>query len=268
LDLLIAGFVLFLLFVATYSQRRTWVALGSTALTVLLVGGGVVFTTAQVSTAQGPSQVHQVHDGLAQLAKSLPAGWDAPALKLTGAIEQASASLARTRTQTPAGEPRPVLTASVSDWFSFGSWFKAEPETEESAAPDGEPEAKAEPAADSGSDAPIKWVLDAPSPAAADETFAVRGANISDQPLKVVRAVLKPDTGAAKVRLKLKVDGHDGTAGAVIPPGARFRLEAAGLTASEAEAFGGAILSFAYVQAGRRKSSIMYLTPETLTASD
>lgn len=264
MDLLIAGIVLFLLFVATYSQRRTWIALGSTALTVVLVGGGVVFATAQVSTTQGPAHVH---DGFAQLAKSLPAGWDARALKLTGAIEQASTSLARARTQSPERDPRPVLTASVSDWFSFGSWFKAEPETEETAAPDGEPEAKAEPAAGAGADAPIKWFLDPPSPAA-NETFAVRGTNVSDQPLKVVRAVLKPDSGTGKVKLKLAVEGHDGTDGAVVPPGARFRLEAGGLTASEAEAFGGAILSFAYVQAGRRKSAIMYLTPETLTASD
>lgn len=257
MDLLIAGIVLFLLFAGTYSQRRTWITLGSTALTIVLIGGGVIVSTAQTSTADHPARVH---DGLAQLAKRLPAGWDRPALQLTTAIEQASAGLARLRTEA-ASEPQPVLTASIADWFSFGSWFKSETETDESAAPDEAPEAEAEPAAGTGADMPIKWFLDAP---AASETFAVRGANISDQPLKVVRAVLKPDSGAGKVKLKLAVDGQDGTADVVIPPGARFRIEADGLTASEAEAFGGAILSFAYVQAGRRKSAIMYLTPAVL----
>jgi len=240
LDLLVAGIVFVLLFVATYSQRRTWVTLGSAALSIALVAAFVVF-----STAQGSSQVH---DGLAQLAKALPAGWDRPALHVTAAIEHASTSLARARKDAAAHEARPVLTASAADWFSWGAWFKTDPETERTAAP-------------------IKWFLDAPS-SAANEAFAVSGANVSDQPLKVVRAVLKPDSGARKLKLTLDVEGHDDAKDAVVPPGARFRLKAVGLTASEAEELGGAILSVAYELAGRRKTSIMYLTPATLTASD
>jgi len=216
------------------------------------------------STAQGSSQVH---DGLAQLAKALPAGWDRPALHVTAAIEHASTSLARARKDAAAHAARPVLTASAADWFSWGSWFKTEPEAERTAAPDAEPETEAEPGADMSTGAPIKWFLDAPS-SAANEAFAVSGANVSDQPLKVVRAILKPDSGARKLKLTLYVEGHDDVKGAVVPPGARFRLKAVGLTASEAEELGGAILSVAYELAGRRKTSIMYLTPATLTASD
>ena len=259
MDLLVAGIVFVLLFVATYSQRRTWVTLGSAALSVGLVAACVF-----LSTAQGSSQVH---DGLAQLAKALPAGWDRPALHVTGAIEQASTSLARARKDTAAHEARLVLTASAADWFSWGSWFKAEPEAERTAAPDAEPETGAEPAADTSAGAPIKWFLDAPS-SAANDAFAVSGANVSDQPLKVVRAALKPDSGVGKLKLTLDVEGHDDAQDAVVPPGARFRLKAAGLTAGEAEKLGGAILSVAYELAGRRKTSIMYLTPATLTASD
>jgi len=255
LNLLVAGIVFILLFVATYSQRRTWVTLGSAALSIALVAAFVVFSTAQV------------HAGLAQLAKALPAGWDRPALHVTAAIEQASTSLARARKDAAGHEAQPVLTASAADWFSWGSWFKTEPEAEQTAAPDAEPETKAEPGADMSAGAPIKWFLDAPS-SAANEAFAVNGANVSDQPLKVVRAVLKPDSGARRLKLTLDVEGHDDVKGAVVPPGARFRLKAAGLTASEAEALGGAILSVAYELAGRRKTSIMYLTPATLTASD
>jgi len=259
LDLLVAGIVFVLLFVATYSQRRTWVTLGSAALSIALVAVCVFF-----STAQGSSQVHR---GLAQLAKALPAGWDRPALHVTAAIEQASTSLARARKDAAAHEAQPMLTASAADWFSWGAWFKADPEAERTAAPDAEPETEAEPGADMSAGAPIKWFLEAPS-SAANDAFAVSGANVSDQPLKVVRAVLKPDSGARKLKLTLDVEGHDDAKGAVVPPGARFRLKAVGLTASEAEELGGAILSVAYELAGRRKTSIMYLTPATLAASD
>ncbi len=259
MDLLVAGIVFVLLFVATYSQRRTWVTLGSAALSIALVAVCVFF-----STAQGSSQVHR---GLAQLAKALPAGWDRPALHVTAAIEQASTSLARARKDAAAHEAQPMLTASAADWFSWGAWFKADPEAERTAAPDAEPETEAEPGADMSAGAPIKWFLEAPS-SAANDAFAVSGANVSDQPLKVVRAVLKPDSGARKLKLTLDVEGHDDAKGAVVPPGARFRLKAVGLTASEAEELGGAILSVAYELAGRRKTSIMYLTPATLAASD
>jgi len=274
LDLLVAGIVLILLFVATYSQRRTWVTLGSTALTIVLVAGCVFF-----STAQGPSQIHK---GLAQLAKKLPSGWDRPALELTTALEQASTSLASARKEAGAREPQPILTASTADWFtadwfSWGAWFKAEqpaeqtaapnaeqkaePPAEQTAAPEIEPEPEAlpqiEPVTNTGS-APIQWLLDAPT---ARDTFMLTGANLSDQPLENIRAVLKPDSGGGALPLTLTVAGEKSAA---VPAGARFGLETETLTPGEAKQLGGAILSFAYTQAGRRKTSIMYLTPPML----
>jgi hypothetical protein len=261
LDLLVAGIVLVLLFVATYSQRRTWVTLGSTALTIVLVAGCVFF-----STAQGPSQIHK---GLAQLAKKLPPGWDRPALDLATALERASTSLASRKDAGPR-EPKPVLTATAADWFSWGAWFKTEQATEQTTAPtpeekEAEPFAdhgpaldpEVEPVADTGS-APIQWLLDAP---AASDTLMLTGANVSDQPLEDIRAVLKPDAGGGALPLTLTVAGEDSAA---VPAGARFGLVAEALTADEVKQLGGPILSVAYAQGGRRKTSIMYLTPPML----
>jgi hypothetical protein len=343
LDLLIAGTVLLLLLVATYSQRSTWIMLGSTALTVALVTGFGFLTSAD--------QSNPLSDGVERLAAALPSGWDRWAHDLANAIEQASAAseAARKRAAAHAGEPVLAMSMpSASEWFgwtaeppsdakaepepnliaepaaeteitdeaelvvepevainqpvtvdepetaepvtaptepesssvsiaSITKWFgwasepaaeTAEPvaepsepsvETSVSAEEETEPEeVKAKPEIISGP--PIQWRLDAPADGGA---FAVRGANISDQPLNGFEAVLKPDSGAEQMALVLDVDG---TGGAIVPPGAQFILKTEGLTASQAEQLGGAILSVAYLQAGRRKSSIMYLTPAMLAA--
>jgi len=269
LDLLVAGIVLLLLFVATYSQRRTWITLGSTALSIVLIAGCVFFLT-----AQGSSQTDQ---GLAQLAKTLPAGWDQPALKFTAAMEQVASSLARARKRAAeraaAREPQPVLTASITRWFSWGAKSGADAEAEPDPAPPAPAEAEAAPTdieatpadLEAAPHVPIKWFLDAPT-RTASEAFLLSGANVSDQPLENVQAVLKPDSGVGELALVLEVEGRDG--GAVIPPGARFSLATDRLTKDGAKQLSGAILSFAYVQAGRRKSSIMYLTPPMLTQAE
>ncbi|HUU67114.1 MAG TPA: hypothetical protein VMW57_07515 [Methyloceanibacter sp.] len=264
MDLLIAGFVLLLLFVATYSQRRTWITLGSTALSIVLIAGCVFLSTAQTSS--------QIHGGLAQLAKSFPAGWDRPALKLTAAMEQASTSLAQARHRAAARAPQPFLTASIASWFTWApeSGAKVEPELEYAPAPLAarvEPEPAPAAVAEATPDTPIQWFLDEPQPTAS-AGFLLSGANLSDQPLEAVQAVLKPDSGAGELELALNVEGDSGGDGAVIPPGARFSLAAEGLSKDKVQRLGGTILSFAYVQAGRRKTSIMYLPQATLAASD
>ena len=256
MDLLVAGIVLSLLFIATYSQRGTWIALGSAALSAALVAGLVFLSTARESTP--------VQDGLGQLAKMLPAGWDRRALDAAGALKRASTSVASARKRASARNLEPVLATSALSLSDRLSWFAAEPEAEQRTVPKDEP--RADPT-DSGPDATIKWFLDAP-PSAANEVFSVRGANMSDQPLKVVRAVLKPDSGAQKLKLTLDVEGHGGADDDAVPPGARFSLIAEGLTAGEAGQLGGAILSVAYIQAGRRKSSITYLTQAALAVGN
>ena len=260
MDLLVAGIVCTLLFVATYSQRRAWIALGSAMLSAALVAG-LVFI---IPTAK---DLTPVRDGLTGLSKALPAGWDRRALNAATALDRASKSVASARREAAEPEPAPILATSVSwiaDWFSWNSWFFAEPETEQSPAPDAEPAVAkyAEPAATPrATDAAIQWLLDAPPPHASD-AFTLQGANVSDQPLKVVRAVLKPESGAPTLKLTLYVEGA--STDKVVPPRARFSLRAEGLAAAAAAQFGGAILSVAYIQAERRKSSIMYLTQARL----
>jgi hypothetical protein len=256
LDLLLAGIVLSLLFVATYSQRSTWIALGSAALSVALVAGLVFLSTAQDSMP--------VQDGLARLAKMLPAGWDRRALDAAAALERASTSMASARKRTAGRNLEPMLATSASSLSDWQSWLPAQPDAERKTAPKDEPGPEL---AASSPDAAIKWFLDAPT-SSASEVFAVHGANVSDQPLNVVRAVLKPDSGAQKLNLTLNVEGRGGAGDAAVPPGARFSLKAEGLTARKAGQLGGAILSVAYVQAGRRKSAIMYLTQATLAAGN
>jgi len=99
------------------------------------------------------------------------------------------------------------------------------------------------------------------------------GANRSNEPLEDIRATLKPDSGkdisvpnALTLRLRIEGQAVDGTGAASVPPGARFHLEAPTLTADQARALTGAIVSFAYRQAGRRRTSIMYRTQAALAA--
>lgn len=249
MDLLITSIVLLGLFFATYSQRRTWITLGSATLSIALITGFVFLSTAEES--------NPVRDGLTRLAMKLPSGWDQRALDLANAIEQASVASAAARKRAAERAPEPILAASISDWFSWGSWSKTETETKT------EPEAgpEPEPASEASADVPIKWLLDEP---ATNETFALSGTNVSDQSLRDVQAVLKPDSGKGELALALDLEGRNG--GAVIPPGARFSLAAATLTKADAKELGGAVLSVSYVQDGKRRASIMYLSPPTIAA--
>lgn len=120
---------------------------------------------------------------------------------------------------------------------------------------------------------PVKWLAGAAGPAGLDRIL-LSGMNVSSQPLEDIQATLKPDSGATPVglddvRLSLRVEGADGTAvpGGSVPPGARFHLQAAGLSDKAANELGGAIVSFAYSQGGRRRTSIMYLKQTALGGS-
>lgn len=117
---------------------------------------------------------------------------------------------------------------------------------------------------------PVKWLAGARAPAGM-EGVLLTGRNVSTQPLDDIQATLKPDSAATPaglndVRLSLRVEGPEGMAvsGTSVPPGARFHLQAAGLSNDAARELGAAIVSFAYSQAGRRRTSIMYLKQTAL----
>jgi hypothetical protein len=238
LDLLTIGIVLFALLMASYSDRRAWIAFGSAAISIALIIGCVFLSAGEV-----PSPVRQ---GLARLEQELPPGWDQHARDLVAGVERVSTGFANAKKR--AAERAPILAASITHWFAS------------------EPKADADPAPSPvgvSSNAPIKWFLDEPPPAASETSF-LHAANVSDQPLENIRAVLKPDSGADELALTLDVEGRTAKDGAVVPPGARFSLAAKTLTKDEVKQLGGATLSFGYLQAGRRKTSIMYLTPPML----
>jgi hypothetical protein len=88
--------------------------------------------------------------------------------------------------------------------------------------------------------------------------FAIGGTNVSDEALDQVQAVLKPDSTGHEMPLALSVDGEDAS---LIPAAARFSLFFATPDGGASGQIGGAILTFRYVRAGRRRTSILYLTP-------
>jgi hypothetical protein len=117
------------------------------------------------------------------------------------------------------------------------------------------------------SQSPVAWRLDDRDvqPASTDTAgFLISGTNVSDQTLEEVRAVLKPDASQRELELALSVEGGGFEAGTVIPPGARFSLVSVTANEDGSKQSGGAILRFRYVQAGQRKTSILYLTPSMI----
>jgi len=121
-----------------------------------------------------------------------------------------------------------------------------------------------EPDAKATSQYPVAWRLGDQDvqPASSDAGgFFISGTNVSHQALEEVHAVLKPDSSKSELELALAVEGHKFEDGAVIPAGARFSLVSATPNEGGSKQFGGAILSFRYMQAGQRKTSILYLTP-------
>lgn len=118
-------------------------------------------------------------------------------------------------------------------------------------------------------DAAVRWFPDAPPPDGVS-SIILSGANVSSMPLEDIQATLKPDShdtalGFKGLALSLQLPEEAGGApnqnvdGRAVPPGARFYLKAESLSGNEVEQLGGAIVSFAYSQAGRRRTSILYL---------
>jgi hypothetical protein len=244
LSLFAAGIVLFVLLIASYSGRGTWVALGSMALSATLLFGCLFLAS-----------VHdrgQVRTSLAWVANKLPLVLDRQT------FEQLAASLERPQAPSPCGagqpgcgpepapaqpltEPEPVQAAATAP-----SWFDIKPDSKQP------------------SQSPVAWHLDdrdVQAPVTSPWGFSIQGTNVSDQALEQVQAVLKPDSTMREMPLALGIEGAGAGDSGVIPAAARFSLFSAAPDQGAAGQSGGAILTFRYVQAGQRKSSILYLTP-------
>jgi hypothetical protein len=252
LSLFAAGAALLALLFASYSRRSTWIALGSIAMSMAALVGCLF-----VVTSHDPSQVRT---RLAWMANQLPLVLDRQiAVDLKKAIEYLSTPSSCDASQRPecratASAESPPAAREAIQADSTTSWLGTKQDAEPT-----KPESKA-----ASQQYPVTWRLDEPhvqGSSSGAEEFSISGTNISDQALEEVHAVLKPDASQREVSLVLNVDGHKSEDGAVIPAGARFSLVPETPNEDVSKQSGGAILSFRYIQAGQRKTSILYLTP-------
>ena len=279
MSLLAAGLALFILLIASYSGRAAWIALGSATLSMAALLG-VLFLAA----SQDPGQVRA---GAAWVANELSLVADRPTVEhLKSAVERLSTALSCEAAQkpgcttaasadTPAAAPEAMQAAATTSWLEPEATPEPvvqEPPKQELAkqGPQKQELAKQEPQkqeARGASKSPVAWRLDDAGvqiSSGGAGGFSVGGMNVSDKALEQIHAVLKPDGTQREMPLSLSVEGQSSEPGTSIPAGARFSLASATPNEDGSETSGGAILSFRYVQAGQRKSSILYLTPATV----
>ena len=279
MSLLAAGLALFILLIASYSGRAAWIALGSATLSMAALVG-VLFLAA----SQDPGQVRA---GAAWVANELSLVADRPTVEhLKSAVERLSTALSCEAAQkpgcttaasadTPAAAPEAMQAAATTSWLEPEATPEPvvqEPPKQELAkqGPQKQELAKQEPQkqeARGASKSPVAWRLDDAGvqiSSGGAGGFSVSGMNVSDKALEQIHAVLKPDGTQREMPLSLSVEGQSSEPGTIIPAGARFSLASATPNEDGSETSGGAILSFRYVQAGQRKSSILYLTPATV----
>jgi hypothetical protein len=255
MGLFAAGVALLALLFASYSRRSTWIALGSTTMSMVAFVGALF-----LATLQDPSQVRtriawigsqlqpvldrQIADDLKKAIEylSTPSSCDAsqrPECRATASAES-----------PPAG-PEAMQADSTTSWL--GTKQDAEPTKQESKA---------------GSQYPVIWLVDEPhvqvSSSSAEE-FLISGTNVSDQALEEVHAVLKPDSSQRELELVLDLEGHKSEDGSAIPAGARFNLMSETRKEDHSKQLGAAILIFRYVQAGQHKTSIFHLTASMIS---
>jgi len=279
LSLLAAGLALFILLIASYSGRAAWIAIGSATLSMAALAG-VLFLAA----SQDPGQVRA---GAAWVANELSLVADRPTVEhLKSAVERLSTALSCEAAQkpgcttaasadTPAAAPEAMQAAATTSWLEPEATPEPvvqEPPKQELAkqGPQKQELAKQEPQkqeARGASKSPVAWRLDDAGvqiSSGGAGGFSVGGMNVSDKALEQIHAVLKPDGTQREMPLSLSVEGQSSEPGTSIPAGARFSLASATPNEDGSETSGGAIISFRYVQAGQRKSSILYLTPATV----
>lgn len=244
LGLFAAGVALLALLIASYTRRSTWITLGSMAMSAAIFVGLLFFATVH--------EPGQVRARLAWIANQLSLVADP---QIANELKSAVASITpscegseRPECQAAAGaeppapiEAKPVQAAAATHWFGTNQ--------------DPEPAPKAT------SQSPVAWNLDdrdARGPVTSPWGFSIGGTNVSDEALDQVQAVLKPDSTGHEMPLALSVDGEDAS---LIPAAARFSLFFATPDGGASGQIGGAILTFRYVRAGQRRTSILYLTP-------
>jgi hypothetical protein len=243
LSLFAAGVALLALLFASYSRRSTWIALGSTTLSMAALIGCFF-----LSTIQDPGQVRT---RIAWVGSQLPPVLDRQLSDdLTKAVEYLSKPSSCDASQRPecratASAESPPAGREAMQADSTTSWLGTKQDAEPT-----KPESKA------ASQYPVTWRLDephVPGSSSAAQGFLIGGTNVSDKALEEVHAVLKPDSSQRESALALDVEGHKFEAGTVIPAGARFSLVSATPNGDGSKQSGGAILRFDTCRPGNAK---------------
>ena len=245
MSLIAVGVIIFALLIATYSRRTTWLAFGSMTISMAALFGCLFLATIHDRS--------QIRPRLEWIAGTLPLALDRQTVdQLIASLESSHPASPCSAGQSGCGtepaaaprraEPEPVQAAAAP-------WFDTSPDPK------------------TNSQSPVAWDLDEPGvqpPVTSPWGFSIGGINVSDAALEQVQAVLKPDSTGREFELVLDVEGSVLEGAPVIPAGARFSLVSES-PEEDSESLGGAILSFRYVQAGQRKTSILYLTPSMLS---
>ena len=237
LGLFAAGIVLLLLLIASYSRRSTWLALGSMALSIAVVAACLLLV-AICDPSQGRVR-------LSWIESKLPLVLDQQTAEaLSASLERIAAAppCGTAECSTVASEPPPPAEHEPMQASATAGWFDTQ----------AEPKAATYPVAWSSTIATPK----PPSPA--HGAFRSTGPMSPAKPWKTCTPSSSRTSTEREIELALDIEGPAHDAQAVIPPNARFGLISA--TPYDAKQ-GGAILTFRYVQAGQRKSSILYLSP-------
>ena len=261
---LFAASVALLALFASYAGRGTWLACGSTAMSMAVLGGCIFFSTIEV-----PSHVRA---GLLRLASQLSPVLVQKTLDVgTAAIEQVSTYSVCDEEERPgcltsAGRiesptfhdiegPRRAEVASAApqaiDATSTIGWLEAKRNSNGAAR------------------SPVIWLFDEPgAPVWSDIApgFLITGINVSDETLSRVHGTLKPDSSQRELELPLSLQENNLEGETVIPSGARFSL-GFGTPNTNSREQDGAIFTFSYTYDGEERASIMYLTPAMITRS-
>jgi hypothetical protein len=221
LTLFAASLTLLALLVASYTKRGTWLACGSTAMSMAVLVGCISFSTIEV-----PSQVRV---GLMRLAGQLsPVLGQRTLDDVTAAIEQFSTyaicdEKERPRCVTSAGRIESP-TFDDSDRPRRAEVASAAPQAMQAASTTGWLEAKK--TSNEAARSPVIWLFDEPATPVSSGIapgLLITGINVSDETLMRVHGTLKPDSSQRELELALsqenKLEGET-----VIPSGARFSL--------------------------------------------
>lgn len=262
LTLFAASIALLALLVASYTGRSTWLAGGSTSMSMAILVGciflstnetpsqirvGLTWFVSQLSPVLDQGTVRDVTAAIDQFSNYSICDEEEPVgcIPSVGRIESPTSHIHGPRTAEAGSAPLQAMQAA-----SATGWLEAKKNSNEAAR------------------SPVIWLFNEPGAPVSSGIpgFSITGINVSNESLTRVRATLKPDSSIRDLSLVLSLQENKLEGESVIPSGARFRL-AFETPNTNSPKQGGAIFTLRYTFAGRDRALIMYLTPEMIGRS-